>query len=304
MSDLPPFPEFKPLRLDMGCRLSSRLAAAAPLISEFTFANLYLFRETHRYQVSQWQGLALLVARGYDGGAYGFPPVGEGPVEEGARLLCGYLADRDEKPEIFPVPEPWVERWFGSDAWVATPDRDQADYIYRRDDLARLHGRRYHKRRNRLLKFLREHAEGYEYEEMGPEHETECVALADGWCHIRCSRERPSTFGETEATKEAIVRRRELGLKGAVIRLGGRVRAFCLGEELNPETFVVHFEKAEPGMEGLAQLVNRDFCLRSLRDYEYVNREQDLGDDGLRRAKQAYYPAFMGKKFRVCPRSV
>jgi hypothetical protein len=86
-----------------------------------------------------------------------------------------------------------------------------------------------------------------------------------------------------------------------VIREEGRVRAFCLGEELNPESFVVHFEKTEPGREGLAQIINRDFCLRGLCGYRFVNREQDLGDPGLRQAKEAYHPVLLTEKFRVRP---
>ncbi|MBE0617666.1 MAG: DUF2156 domain-containing protein, partial [Proteobacteria bacterium] len=69
-----------------------------------------------------------------------------------------------------------------------------------------------------------------------------------------------------------------------------------------PETFVVHFEKAEPDREGLAQLINREFCLHGLHGYAYVNREQDLGDPGLRQAKESYNPVFLAAKYRVTPR--
>jgi len=298
---IPEYPEFRELEWTMGEEIAPVLRATRPELAEFTFANLFLFRRAHRYQVSRRGGLLLITAQGYGGGRYAFPPLGEGDVEEAARLLCRRLREEGARPVLFPVPPATLEGSFPAGEWVGELDRDQADYVYSREDLAHLAGRKYHKRRNRLLKFLREEVGNYSYEKLGDEHLTECRELAAGWCDIRCSAERPSTYLETSATLEALAHYRELGLRGAVIRLEGRVRAFCLGEELNPETFVVHFEKAEPGREGLAQLINRDFCLRGLEGYRFVNREQDLGDPGLRQAKEAYHPVRLTEKFRVRP---
>ena len=78
-------------------------------------------------------------------------------------------------------------------------DGDNFDYVYLREELAQLPGKKFHKRRNRLLKFLREEAQGYEYSDLSARDEEECLQLAEGWCDIRCSVERPSTFLETEA---------------------------------------------------------------------------------------------------------
>jgi hypothetical protein len=270
-------------------------------LAEFTFANLFLFRKAHAYRVSRRGELLLITAKGYNGQPYAFPPLGDGDVEEAAQLLCRKLREEGVPPVLFPVPRALLERCFPASGWSWELDRDQADYVYSRDDLAQLPGKKYHKRRNRLLKFLREEVGEYAYEELRPEHVVGCRALAAGWCEIRCSAERPSTFLETAATLEALELHEGLGLRGAVILEQGRVRAFCLGEELNPETFVVHFEKVEPDREGLAQLINREFCLRGLPGYRFVNREQDLGDPGLRRAKEAYYPVLLTEKFRVQP---
>ncbi|GAB4260802.1 DUF2156 domain-containing protein [Deferrisoma sp.] len=300
MTRIPAYPAFAPLELGHRDELAPRLRALEPEISEFTFANLYLFRNAHRYEVSRFGEAFLILGRGYDGNAYAFPPIGP-PDPEAVGAVVAELRRRGSTPVLFPVPGAWVDARFPPPSWRAAADRDQADYVYRRDDLAHLPGRRYHKRRNRLLKFLREHAEGYVYEELGDEHAGQCLRLAEGWCEIRCSADRPSTFEETRACREALELRDQLGLRGGVIRVGGRVRAFCLGEPLNASTFVVHFEKTEPGWEGLAQVINRDFCLHSLEGYEYVNREQDLGDPGLRQAKEAYHPAFLAEKFRVVP---
>lgn len=271
-----------------------------PEIAEFTFSNLFLFRRAHAYRVSRLGSLLLVTGQGYGGERYAFPPLGDGDLRGAALRLGEHLAAQGAAPIFFPVPEAWVGGRFGA-GWWAAADRDQADYVYSREDLAELPGRKYHKRRNRLAKFLREEAGGYEYRALGPEHQDQCLDLAQGWCAIRCSVDKPATYLETAAAVEALRHRQALGLAGGVIVLEGRVAAFCLGEELNPETFVVHFEKAAPDREGLAQLMNRDFCRHGLPGYAYVNREQDLGDPGLRQAKESYHPVRLAAKYRVAP---
>jgi hypothetical protein len=300
MSKIPPFPEFCELGLELRDEVAPVLRRARAGISEFTFANLFLFRKAHDYRLSRWDSLVLITGRGYGGERYGFPPAGEGDTEAAARALCAHLEAQGSPGALFPVPEAWVARQYAS-GWTARADRDQADYVYSRDDLAFLPGKKFHKRRNRLVKFLREEAGIYAFQELGPEHLGPCLDLARGWCTIRCAADKPTTFLETDAAVEALTYREALGLRGGVILLEGRVAAFCLGEELDPETFVVHFEKAEPEREGLAQLINRDFCLHALAGYRYVNREQDLGDPGLRQAKESYHPVFLAAKYRVTP---
>ena len=125
--------------------------------------------------------------------------------------------------------------------------------------------------------------------------------LADQWCEVRCSLEVPSTYRETEAAVEGLERMEELELSGGVVLIDGKVAAYCLGERLDNNTFVVHFEKARPGIEGLAQLLSRDYCAKTIRNFKFVNREQDLGDPGLRQAKRGYNPVHMAEKFTLKP---
>ena len=108
------------------------------------------------------------------------------------------------------------------------------------------------------------------------------------------------SFGlEMDATAEALAQAHVLGLEGVVVTVEGVVRAFALGERLNRDTAVCHFEKADHFMEGLSQLVNREFCRQLFTDCTFVNREQDQGEPGLRNAKLSYHPVELVKKFRV-----
>lgn len=301
MAVIPVYPDFSPVLPEHREEVEEVLARMDRPISEWSFANLYLFRKAHDYRLSRLGDLILVTASGYDGVRHAYPPWGVGDVARAARMLAGDLERQGFAPVIHPVPAAMLREWFDGPEWVSEPDRDGADYVYLRENLAELPGSRYHKKRNRLAKYLREEGGVYEYAELGPEHVEECVRLATGWCDERCDLSRPSTYIETAAAVEALERMGELGLKGGVVKVGGCVAAYCLGESLGPDTFVVHFEKAAPGTDGPAQLINREFCKNSLARYLYVNREQDLGDPGLRQAKESYHPEFLAEKYRVRP---
>lgn len=301
MTAIPVYPDFSPVSRECRDEVEGVLARMERPISEWSFANLFLFRKAHDYRLSRLGGLLLITATGYDGVRYAFPPWGEGDVEDAARLLMADLSRQGFPPVIYPVPASMYEKYFKGPDWTGTPDRDGADYVYLRENLAELPGSRYHKKRNRLAKYLREAGEAYEYSDLLPEHAEECVRLATGWCDERCDISRPSTYLETAAAVEALTLMGELGLKGGVVKMGGRVVAYCLGETLGPDTFVVHFEKAEPGTDGPAQLINREFCKNGIAGSRFVNREQDLGDPGLRQAKESYHPEYLAEKYKVRP---
>ena len=88
----------------------------------------------------------------------------------------------------------------------------------------------------------------------------------------------------------------EMGLKGGVLWAGGQVVAFTLGEELNQDMFVVHIEKALADIQGAYPMINQQFLIHEASQYSYVNREEDTGAEGLRKAKLSYYPAFLQEK--------
>jgi hypothetical protein len=95
---------------------------------------------------------------------------------------------------------------------------------------------------------------------------------------------------EDSALKEALDNMDQLGFFGGVALIDGKIQALTLGERLSKDTAVVHFEKANPSIRGLYQFINQEFCRNVLRGFEFVNREQDVGEPGLRRAKEGYHP--------------
>jgi hypothetical protein len=185
----------------------------------------------------------------------------------------------------------------GHNRFAITPDRDNSDYVYRTEDLINLEGNKYHGKKNHINKFKKNHS--YEYSPLTPELVEQCLALEAQWCDIRHCELYPGLAGEERAIYEALTNMNHLDFKGGVILVNGKVEAFALGELLNPETAVIHIEKANPAFEGLYQLINQEFCAHEWAEVPFVNREQDLGEEGLRKAKLSYHPHHLVNKYTV-----
>jgi hypothetical protein len=185
----------------------------------------------------------------------------------------------------------------GQPDFVVEPVRDHFDYIYRTDDLIKLSGGKYHTQRNHLNSFNRSHR--YRYEALRPEHLPACLDLGARWCQIKRCEEDLSLLGEWGAVGTALSNFQDLGLEGGVILINDRVRAFSCGELLNADTAVIHLEKADPEMRSLYAVINQEFTRKVWARVPFINREQDLGEPGLRQAKLSYHPHRLVEKFRV-----
>lgn len=257
-------------------------------LSERTFGSVFIWREyEHRSELSQIDGhLAISWFRARFGRTM-LPPVGPDPVDTVMKLSSDdYLRIHSfegvhglENPEVGLLMEKGK-----------TPEslRDEWDYVYLTDDLVRLEGPRYHTQRKELKKATAEFE--LVYEPMTKEHQKDCLQLEETWCDMKhCSLDKLSA-AEDHALKEALERMDVLGFFGAVVLIDDRIQALTIGERLNRNTAVVHFEKANPSIRGLYQFVNQQFCEHALVGFEFVNREQDVGEPGLRRAKEGYHP--------------
>ncbi len=174
-------------------------------------------------------------------------------------------------------------------------NRDYEDYIYDREKLATLSGRKMHNKRNHIARF-KETGE-WSYEPLNDNNLEECKALCRRWVFSREDKWNDDMAIELKVLDAAFKMRDELGLIGGVLRQKGQVVAFCMGEAVNPEVFVVHFEKALPEYQGAYPMINQQFVQHACGSYKYINREDDAGDPGLRRAKLSYYPEILLKKY-------
>ncbi len=299
MTSTPQFPDFKLLALEDRQRVHDLLWRYQPDTSELTFTNLFIWRAHYKVQWSLYEDWLLFLCDD-DGEAYALPPVGPASRLEVTRLLLRWIreakgvamprierADMRLITEIAEAPEFSVEM-----------TRDHFDYVYEREALATLAGRKYSAKRNHINNFLRAYGD-YIYEPITEEIAKECLEIAHTWCMRRRCEDDLDLSEERESVFEALQNFSALQVEGGVIRLDGHVQAFTIGELLNDTTLVVHIEKADPDIQGLYPFINQQFIQHYPREVQLVNREQDLGEPGLRRAKESYYPHHLVEKARI-----
>lgn len=286
------YPKFEPLGLRHQEEVSRRLAEAQPVSSELTFTNLFMWRQHYRFRVARHEGCLLLL-----GQPPGSPPFLLPPVGPGAAGVCrALLAEGQVASRIARVPEDYLARCgLTEEEFDIREEPEQADYVYLVSDLTRLAGRRYAGKRNHLKRFMRQYR--WEYRPLGAELVEGCLKLTESWCRVRVCPRELGLEAERVAIWEALENFGRLACRGGVILVEGEVVAFSLGERLNEECAVIHIEKANPEFEGIYQAINQQFLEHELSAFKFVNREQDLGDAGLRRAKLSYHPHHLVKKF-------
>lgn len=179
-----------------------------------------------------------------------------------------------------------------------TYDRDLADYVYETEKMISLAGKKLHGKRNHINKFKENHP-NWTYEPLSPGNRDECLKMAEEWKRINLCEEKGEKHNEFCVTRRAVMEFEQLGLKGGVLRDGERIVAFTIGEALNRQMFVVHIEKAFAEVQGAYPMINQQFLAHEATEFLYVNREEDTGAEGLRKAKLSYYPAFLQEKGEV-----
>ena len=166
-------------------------------------------------------------------------------------------------------------------------DEGNADYIYLRERLVSLSGKSLQSKRNHVNKFEKLYP-NYSYEPMTKANSAECLAVEQEWLRQHGTEEGEDK--EQEVIQRLFDHFDELGLSGGILRVDGRVVAFTLGSPINETTFGVHIEKADRDYEGSYTMINKLFASTIPEQYVYVNREEDLGLEGLRKAKLSYKP--------------
>ena len=224
-------------------------------------------------------------------------PIGEHDPRVAFDRIIEYFAKEGLPVKLYLVEEKMfelIESWYPG-VYEISYDRDEADYLYLRETLVRLQGKKLHGKRNHINRFLENHPD-YVYEKIDDENVADCLELSAVWDEENNAEHDEEKSYERKALEYALCHRRELGLIGALIRVDGKAVAFTLGERLTEDTFVVHFEKAYADVQGAYPMINREFVKRELKGYKYVNREEDMGIPGLRHAKTSYQPIRLVEK--------
>lgn len=229
-------------------------------------------------------------------------PVGGERVGDVVRELARQAVEEDLPLCIYGiVPElkELLEKVF-PEVFEYKENRDHFDYLYLRKDLAELKGKDYQTKRNHVNKFRKRY--DFRFVPLTAEIVPDCLRLYDEWCGERRCGEDEGLVQERQALTFALERFRELDITGGSLWVEGRMVAFTFGAPVNYDTFCVHAEKALGEFEGAYNAINQEFARYLPERFVYLNREEDLGLPGLRKAKMSYRPVcLLEKGLAVCP---
>jgi uncharacterized protein len=279
--------------------INSCIAVSGTMASDASFANIYLLRNKYSTKISRYKDF---IIRKYSGkGArcgYTFP-LGKGDIAKALAEIekdakeCGeclqFAFITEEQKEVLENAMP-ARFCYSSDA-------GDSDYIYLRSELASLSGKAFHKKKNHFSKFVRTYPD-YKYYEIGACNIYDAQKVADAWYYEHLQDDDASQLAEYKAIKEALENFEELGLIGGIIYVNDSPCAMTIASKINENTVDVHFEKAvgEYALNGGYAAINKLFS-EKLDGVTWLNREEDIGIEGLRKAKLSYRPKIMLKKY-------
>ena len=270
--------------------------------SENTFTNFFIWRRFYKFQYEEKFGFLLLISKPEKSEPAALYPLGisdDESFEKSIFYLKDYFRSQGWILMFKKVEERYLEkfkRFVRSDEDIVF-DRDNCDYIYLSEDLIHLRGRRFDGKRNHINRFRRDYE--YEYVDIDNTLIDECKRIMDEWCAERFCDQHKDLYCENIANKELLSNFAALGCKGALIKVNGAFKGFTVGEKLNEDTAVIHIEKGNSKVNGIYSFINQQFSEHEWSGETYINREQDLGMEGMRKAKLSYHPCKLLNKYTI-----
>lgn len=266
---------------------------------EYNFNTMFLWRDIFHTQAALFED-RLIVRSGVEKPSYLFP-VGSGDLKT-VLLALEQIAQMNQckfrMHSVNRIARQQMEAAFPG-KYYFFPSRNDFDYIYSMEKLKTLQGKKLHGKRNHINRFLKTYEGRWEYEPITKENLHECWEMNHKWFKQNASISNDGKQQEQIAVKQALARYFELNLSGGLLRVDHTVAAFSIGEPLNSDTFLVHIEKGLTEYSGVYPMINQQFVTANCSGFEYVNREDDAGSEGLRKSKMSYYPAFLETKYLV-----
>lgn len=298
------------ITIDKKEELEEYLNTFAHETSGLTFSSLYMWRRANKFSYEIINDFLCVAGlsnfEGFQDDTFVFPllPLKGDCKGEKMRRTLEEVIDRFRsagKPFVMRLIPPHMQSSYMKvmpGRFLFLNDRDNHDYVYRVDELAELKGKRFHGKKNHVNRFDREYAGRFETVPMSAELVKEALVL------LRYIDAKKQVTGfdadmlrmEAEALEDILPVYDRLGLEGCAIRIDGKLEAYAFGGRLGTSTIVEHVEKANIDFTGIYQKLNQEFCKQMQGRYEFVNREEDMGLPGLRKAKTSYRPVRMIEK--------
>ncbi|MBR6509125.1 MAG: DUF2156 domain-containing protein [Clostridia bacterium] len=289
--------EFKKIELSDLDLYKKFTASNKEFSCENSFVNLLVWQCTYNNMMAICDGQVIIKSGNKDREVFKLP-MGD-DFEKGLKLIYEYCSDKS--------PSFWAQEGERFSKFIEVESknynlkesRDACDYIYLRDNLAFLKGKKYHSKRNHINAFSKKH--NWKYEKITAdniEKVRECAAL---WYAENIDRLDKYMLCEKNGIDIILNNFEALEIKGGMILINEKAVAFTLGSAINDEVFDIHIEKALKDYGEAYTVINNQFALNELENYKYINREDDLGLEGLRKAKLSYHPHILLKKYSCTP---
>ena len=267
--------------------------------ADYNLGNIYIWDKFYKQLICRFQDRMITKLR-YEGERAFVFPIGSGPLRPAIDALRDFCRDKGYPLLMRGVTEKHLgqlEELFPG-CFEFSLEKDFADYIYPAEKLATYSGKALHGKKNHCNRFEAEH--DWEFLPLTRELIPSCLDMLDEWTEENSERLESSISNEHDAIIRAFAAFEKLGLEGGVLRSGGNVLGFTLGEMASPDTFDVHFEKADISVNGAYPMVCRELVRMLLQAHpglRYINREDDMGIEALRKSKLSYKPEFLLQKY-------
>jgi hypothetical protein len=258
-------------------------------LSEYNFANLYLFRKVHNYTLDEVEpSVWCIKGVSYYGTSFLMPLFH--PHDWETVLL---LAQRLHADYLFPIPEKWTKEIEGKGYSLEFSPND-SDYIFDAERIRTYRGRHLDGQRNLVRNLRSEHT--VQVHELTSSTHQLAFDIIDTWEQENRNQHQSS---DVDACREGVLRASDLGLQGWIYTVDGKNAGLLIGGPLSSDTYIYHFSKATLGFRGLSALMHQDAASRIEQPYHFLNWEQDLGVEGLRYAKKSFHPLVLAKKWKL-----
>lgn len=283
---------FKQITLSDKKEIDAAFAGNIYRACDFCFANLYAWNARFKTVFAIEHRTIFLRFQDLDGQLYYMMPIGRMPLKDAFELI---MQDAIDNKTPFQMKGITSRMWENiqtemPDKFRYLPDKDNYEYIYLSEKLIKLSGKKLQSKRNHINRFKTDNPDWEYFPITTREELDECSRMLDEWEEVSISKVDFSKRYDYIATKIMINEFFELQLQGGAIRVNGQIVAFSIGEPLTADSFVVHVEKAFSGINGAYTIINQQFIEHTASEFTYINREEDMGLENLRKAKMSYYP--------------
>ena len=286
---------FKPISLEKQSEYSKYFAKCPQKASDYSFVNLWGWAEGYGLNWA-WTDNLVWIRQTIPEILY-WAPIGSW---DGIDWKSCFDEFSGRQTQFIRIPEKLLRVWKESyeDRIAIEEERGNWDYIYSISELIELKGKRFHKKKNLLNQFRKNY--NFQFIPFDTEMIDMAMTMQEDWCTWRDCESSEALAAENKAISRILNSWEKLnGLIGGAIIVNETMAAYTVAESLSADTLLIHFEKGHPDFKGIYQAINQLFLENSGKNYEIVNREQDLGDEGLRKAKLSYHPTDFLKKYRV-----